>query len=306
MLKDFSNDIIDLYLNKKLSTSQIAKKYNCKKSSVYRILKLNGVKLRTISESQRKYDIGQSFFDVIDTEEKAYVLGFLYADGTNNPIKGRFQIGLAIYDRDILEKIRIALKSNAPLKIKKGYNIKGSNYVGSPTATLYINNKKLSQKLNDLGVIHNKTYVLEFPDFIPDNLLRHFIRGYFDGDGSCTIGKRNKMKVSIASTKNFLEGIKKVCESKNWTVHIYSKKGVNSAIGIFEICGKDSVKGFLDWIYKDAMIFSKRKYDRYYSYYYENKPLEKCKKLTNEELMSLYGYEDIIPIYEDTQIKNNV
>ena len=65
MLKDFSNDIIDLYLNKKLSTSQIAKKYNCKKSSVYRILKLNGVKLRTISESQRKYDIDQSFFDVI-------------------------------------------------------------------------------------------------------------------------------------------------------------------------------------------------------------------------------------------------
>ena len=66
------------------------------------------------------------------------------------------------------------------------------------------------------------------------------------------------------------------------------------------------MKGFLDWIYKDATIFSKRKYDRYYSYYYENKPLEKYKKLTNEELMSLYGYEDIIPIYEDTQIKNNV
>ena len=293
-LKEHKEDIIDLYVNKNMKVQYIANLYKCTTTSIYRILKEEKVKMKTISESKKKYKLNEHCFDEIDTEEKAYVLGFLYADGCNMIKSHKIKITLALYDREILEKIRNVFETNAPIIIKEGRKISNSEYYGSPTATLRISSVYLSNRLCELGVLPNKTYILKFPDFLRKDLVKHFVRGYFDGDGSITLAKRGKPKICIASSKIFLQNIKDICDNNQWISHIYSKKRCDDAVGIFEIQAQDSVKNFLDWIYLNSKIYCERKYNRYYSYFYQNIPIKKYEKIDNKTLMDMYGYEDCI------------
>ena len=139
---DDTENIIKLYEEENKSIKDIGKLYRCNEKLIRKILKKNNVSIRKGRHYNKIYHINDTFFDIIDTEEKAYILGFLYADGCSNGVD-RFCISLAIYDRDILEKIRWAVESNAPIKIKKGYKIKNTNYTGSPTASFTIHSTKL-------------------------------------------------------------------------------------------------------------------------------------------------------------------
>lgn len=140
----------------------------------------------------RKHDYDRSFFDKIDTEEKAYVLGFIYADGCNvkHPTTGELSITQMERDVDILYKIKKAMKSTYPISEQK--NQHGNE---EKRFVFYVYGQKIEEQLNALGVVHNKSLVLTFPTFISDELMPHFIRGYFDGDGSVWNGKRKKMIV---------------------------------------------------------------------------------------------------------------
>ena len=216
----------------------------------------------------------------------------MYADGCNLLKAHKIKIDILLKDKDVLDKMRDVFETNAPIRAKHGFKIKGTNYQGSPVARFEITSAYLSNRLCELGVLPNKTYILKFPNFIKENLLRHFVRGYFDGDGSITIGKRNRPKICIASTVEFLRGIKDYCDSQGWNTFIYSKKGCDKSFGTLEAQSKETVKNFLDWIYKDSNIYCERKYQRYYSYYYLGQELTKYEKIDNDTLMELYGNSD--------------
>lgn len=123
---------------------------------------------------KRTYKVNENYFEKIDTPEKAYVLGFFYADGYNNQKIGVLEF-VQIKERlDILEQIRKQLSCN--------YNIK--EYT-SGKCTLNICSKKMSSDIANAGAVQNKSDLLEFPSeqIISKELIPHFIRGYFDGDG---------------------------------------------------------------------------------------------------------------------------
>jgi len=123
---------------------------------------------------KRIYKVNENYFEKIDTPEKAYVLGFFYADGYNNQKIGVLEF-VQIKERlDILEQIREQLLCN--------YNIK--EYT-SGKYTLNICSKKMSSDIANAGAVQNKSDLLEFPSeqIISKELIPHFIRGYFDGDG---------------------------------------------------------------------------------------------------------------------------
>lgn len=84
-----------------------------------KILKDNNIKIISNVEKLRKYEIDENYFDIIDSEHKAYTLGFLYADGYNNEKKNIVKISLMEDDIDILKQIREPICPNKPLRYYK-------------------------------------------------------------------------------------------------------------------------------------------------------------------------------------------
>ena len=96
--------IVEMY-QRGMSAPEIAEKFNVEHTMILRYLEKNGVERRNGEESHRTYEINKDLFDIIDTQEKAYLLGFIYADGCNSSDGRCIKIEVATPDRDILEKI---------------------------------------------------------------------------------------------------------------------------------------------------------------------------------------------------------
>lgn len=273
LLSDLEKDYIcDNYL-KGISSVKLAERYGVNHHVIATILKERGIQ-RNRTLSTRKYSVDEHYFDVIDTSEKAYVLGLLYADGCNFEPKLTISISLQEEDVELLEKLRKELKSEKPLEFLDYSKKHDFGYTYKNQYRLLIFSKHMSKELHNKGVVTNKSLILEFPDWLDPDLYSHFIRGYFDGDGS--IGKHNNtISCTITSTNNFCERIKKICENFiGVKVKIYDASchnGVTKQMNIYG--GKNSIKKFLDWIYTDANIYMERKYKRYMKYFYMDNSL---------------------------------
>ena len=255
------NNITSLY-ESGLSANKIAKLFNLHHQFILKILRCQGIEIKPVEEQIRKYNINEHFFDYIDTEEKSYFLGLLYADGCNHLKTSQVTLFLQENDVEILKKLNSFLFEDKPLYfINK--NGKGKNQYG-----LCIFNKYICQKLNELGCIPNKSLKLKFPIFLEDeNLLRSFIRGYSDGDGSinCSIKKRKKTPTfswSLISTQNFCMHVKDIIVKYTGT-NLYLCKTNNNITYVLRSGGNLQVQKILDWLYKDASIFMDRKYNKY-------------------------------------------
>lgn len=244
--------IINLYEDG-LSSRIVAKKLDITKSTVLKYLKENNIK-RSKPSSYRKYTNDSTFFDSIDTSEKAYWLGVLFADGYNRTQDNSITLGNAEKDKDLPYGLKKALKATNPIYIRKRGEEKHQDFY-----TLKIYDKQLSQSLNKLGCCQNKTDKLQYPD-IPKEFNRDFIRGYFDGDGS--IWNYNDRKfISITGYIPFLESIRDILTSEtelNGTKISERKKNY----GDIRYGGKLPPKLFADYIYYKDCICLKRKFDK--------------------------------------------
>ncbi|MDO8570230.1 MAG: LAGLIDADG family homing endonuclease, partial [Candidatus Daviesbacteria bacterium] len=149
--------------------------------------------------------------------EMAYVLGFFTADG--NMIKnkrGAHFVSFYSTDRDLLEKVKLNLKSNLKVSARK-INPKYPNHKQS--YVLQIGSKEIFNDLLSLGMTPNKSLTIIMP-VVPKKFLPHFLRGYFDGDGHVSVStyqqkdRKNKSTVIItgftSGSKKFLVELMKV------------------------------------------------------------------------------------------------
>jgi hypothetical protein len=204
----------------------------------------------------------QEIFKVIDTEEKAYWLGFLYADGyiVYNGIRYGLELALKESDYNHLVKFKRFLQTEAPIKKRVIKAKNGKEYVAY---RISIFNKHLVKDLVDKGCVPNKSLTLIFPsyDIVPKNLMHHFIRGYFDGDGSIylpkVINKKQQASISFVGTKPFLLGIRKELNLSD-TKMIPTGKAFTSVHG-----GNRKVATFFEQIYHNATVYLDRKYMKY-------------------------------------------
>lgn len=215
----------------------------------------------------RKHHINENYFDVIDSQDKAYILGFLYADGYNSYDKRAIRLQLTECDVEILYRISDALDYSRPLTRVPAREIYDTGYISKPQYALDINSTHMSKRLAELGVVQNKSLVLKFPDWISSDLVRHFLRGYIDGDGSI-IKQEHSYGVNFLSTKDFC--IRAQCIVRDMLdidSYIKEARNHNGITSIWTISKKDDAKKFLDWIYKDANLFLQRKYNIYFDKY---------------------------------------
>jgi len=268
------NDIVKQYLNGE-TTKNIGTNYNISYKSVARILKSCGIDLS--GNGQRQYKLNEYYFDVIDTPSKAYIIGFLYADGNNYVPKNTISMSLQECDRNTLEWIREEINSKKPLDFidysKKNYY--NHNYKNQYRLTMF--SSHMSQKLNSLGMLQNKSINLKFPNWLSEELLSHFIRGYFDGNGCIssytTKSEKEQISVSITSTNDFCIGMKSAIQNALFNMGgcISDASNHNGITKVLIFTGKKQCKKLLDWLYCDASCYLNRKYQKYYNIFYNGK-----------------------------------
>ncbi len=247
-------EIKNLYING-TSSLKIAKIYNVTPQCIRYILKKQNIQRRKNWIRDKRFSVDSNFFQKIDNEYKAYVLGLLYADGHVEKERPAMCLGLTGDDeKNLLEEIKLAMKFTGEVRPRpSGARI---NY------RLRISDRQIHKDLNKQGCHNCKTFNLNFPTEkqVPSTLIHHFIRGFFDGDGSVTFNENKKrVCVSFIGTENMCRGI------KNNVSHFLTEMGsiikCQQTPGLFyyRITGSFKFESFLSWIYKEAHIFLKRK-----------------------------------------------
>jgi len=244
---------------------------------IYNHLHKTGLYVKRERSYKTKYEIDDTFFDVIDTEEKAYVLGFIVADGNVGKERQAIVISLNQQDEDVLVKIAKTMKSTHPIKrfIKdKKYN----------HCLISLNSKKLKLAIEKLGVLPAKSLTMDSTVFshVPQELKRHFLRGYFDGDGSMTLGAKYssgvKFLIQIIGTEDFLtETFQREFPSTNKLM-----KYKTCDMYCWKISSKQKVLDFLSYLYDDATIYLDRKYNKFRQYMESQ---NECVHVKPEELL---------------------
>ncbi|HFJ9280746.1 hypothetical protein AT278_04755 [Bacillus cereus] len=216
----------------------------------------------------RKHFFNENYFTNIDTEQKAYWLGFISADGsvakTSQWNSFRLQINLKHTDREHLElfKQHIGAYSSKIYEFDNDSSDRG--FGKSRLARFVLNSQVLYNDLYNLNVVINKTDTLSMP-FIREDLIHHYIRGYIDGDGSFSYTPRkedpNRFRFSfeiVGNSRVLLEQFREHFAKYDVKLSIYKRKNGNS----FRLMTGSGVtiKKISRLIYNNASVYLERKF----------------------------------------------
>ena len=276
------NNIKNYYLNDKLNHREIGILYNVVPSLICQILKSLNVSGRKYGNG--KYTHDKNYFKTINTIKKAYFLGFIVADG--NVFKNRFSMNLQQRDSYILEKLKKDIQYTGPLTFKKRYL---PHY--QDAKNLVIESKDIVSDLAKYGVVPRKSLISYFPN-IPKEFFSHFIRGIFDGDGTCNKNPSGQMLFSIVGTFELLNSIQDILvENCNLNKNRIIKEK-NKQIFILSYAGNHITKRIFDYIYKDCDdFFLTRKYEKF-DFSHKNKRV--YNEYTNIKMLPWQKYRLII------------
>jgi hypothetical protein len=250
---------IELYKNG-LPLLRAAKEAGVGINRLNRTLKNHGL-MRSNKVNSRKYSLNHSFFEQINNEETAYWLGFLYADGYITQSKYAKYVGLSLgyKDEPHLLKFQHAIQATYPI----GHYETTSWGVKVQYSRLLLTSDKMFDDLTNKGAIERKSLVLSFPhnSIVPANLRHHFIRGYFDGDGSFSKSPTSIYAFRLCGTEQFLRTLSEYIGHSN--VPLYKRHKNEKNTWHIDIGGRVQVKAIGDFMYKDSKVFLDRKYHRY-------------------------------------------
>ena len=226
------------------TSKEIMEELNVSRRTLTSYAKESGVKPKKII---RKANVDENYFEKIDTEDKAYILGFIFADGYIESHERALTFNISKKDIDILYTIKKFTKCGNEIRKSSTKNC----------IRLYISSKKIVNDLKKLGVTRNKSLSINFPK-LDGNLYRHFLRGYFDGDGH--IGKRQC--VVVIGSKFFLDGFDDLV-FKKFNKSVYRSNMGNYYRVQLNRCDVDIIK----WIYQDSSVYLNRKYNEYLTHW---------------------------------------
>ena len=262
LTKDEIEDIKIMY-NNKCTGKEILKKYrdriSCEKT-IIKIAREEGCIIRPRGQIPRT--LNEDFFETINTEEKAYFLGWMLSDGYVIKPKNKsyvIAIDLQVGDKYILEKFKevISLDKSAPL-LDQVRKCGSANHRKKETyqSRLAFRSNKMAYDLFKYGIIPHKSHLIRFPFNVDQGMIHHVIRGIFDGDG-CISGNI----ISFAGNKEMMLDIREILYNK---IDIaYNLVTTNTSCSHFTFSSKKDVKNFYHYIYDDATIFLKRKKERF-------------------------------------------
>jgi len=251
-LKDLSDIEKSEILNqRKLGTTEkeISVKFDISSRQYYNLLKLNNIERKN---KVVKYDFNESYFETIDSEDKAYFLGFIVADGCVSDKTNTIKI--IQKETDILYEFKKYINSDGVVFTSRNRNI----------SSFSVSSSKTKSDLENLGIHSNKTMIVKYPN-IPNNLQNHFMRGVFDGDGCITLrtDKRDKQQrgqVNICSGS--YDFIRDYYDKLVLFADLSGRNKIRCPKGTYHVVdwgGLSDVENIYNFLYKDSTIFLKRK-----------------------------------------------
>lgn len=231
-----------------IKEKDIIKEYNIPERQYHNLLKLSGIKKR---KKIQKHNFNEDYFEKIDTEDKAYFLGFIVADG--NISKDTNCVKIIQKETYVLYEFKKYIQFEGEIYTSKNRNI----------STISISSEKTKKDLHNLGLFSNKTMTVQYPN-VPEHLQNHFMRGVFDGDGCISIhhdkrdnsdrGQVNICSGSIEFINTYVDNLVKYANVKR--NNIRCPKGTYYLI---DWGGLTDVENIYSFFYKDATVFLERK-----------------------------------------------
>lgn len=236
-----------------LSLMEVSRLFGVSDTAIRGLLTRRGVVCRTLSESHRVLDCNHNYFDEPMDEARAYWIGFILADGTilekSYGRTSQISISLAEKDRDHLEKFKTSLQS--------GHKIITTKHAGGLCARFSVSSAEMVASLDRFGVVPRKSAVQVFSELIPVVLLKHYFRGYFDGNGCIARNYSSKWTINNVSSEAFLSRF------LDWIdAHIDGHRpSIRLSCGVHRVAwsGTHRCKEILDLLYSGATVFLDRK-----------------------------------------------
>lgn len=210
----------------------------------------------------RKYALNEEIFSNIDTEEKAYWLGFIAADANISSKRGVLTIVLSSEDEKHLSKFLSFVSSNKTIRYI--WSKSPSKDIYYKHARIDINSVQMIKDLERYGIGAKKSLTL-LPPLIDKKFYIPFIRGYFDGDGGISTHRVKKRKdmlqcaIVILSTLEVCTWIKNILEDDGFSPKITKRFKNDINIWNVQINGNYNVMKFYEMYYKGKSLILDRK-----------------------------------------------
>ena len=209
-----------------------------------------------------RYTLNENYFDEIDSERKAYWLGLIAADAC---VTETNYFAISLKDRDILEEL------------KKDLNFSGDVYTPKAESGIYyrlnFSSKKICDALRKHGIHERKSKTFDELPKMRRGLIRHFFRGYFDGDGTISSSKsttvnthssftHDNYQMHIIATDSFCEVIKEIVYEETGyelTISPSKSKGMSYA----RIFKNKALKDIYWFMYHNTDLYLERKHKKW-------------------------------------------
>lgn len=248
------------------SITKMSEKLNLSTDSIRKYMKIFNIPYS--KHYSGIYTCNNDFFK-LDSPESFYLAGFIAADGSVQYRKYSkvLKITLSLKDIDHLDKIKTIL--NSTHHIKK-YKVKASKLVKKELycCELQIVNKTLVEDLKRFNIVPNKTFKYEMPLWLVNHkFINHFMRGYFDGDGTisqCGLNKNRSIKqlnFSIIGTEPFIRQYQNILINNAYLNRTKILKHHN----VYKLCysGNNTIKNIFNFLYEKDSICLTRKYKKF-------------------------------------------
>jgi hypothetical protein len=266
-----------LYCEERISRSSLMKKFNVGAVVMDRWFNESNIIKR---ENGSIHSFDKNYFDQINSEEKAYWLGFIWCDGyilkreRKNGMEYTFKIALAEYDSSHLVKLKKSLSSSHPLRSE----FSSSFNINSESVYLRLHNQYFCKQLyHRYGLVPHRTNTRNLCDEIPHELAKHFIRGVLDADGSivkCYVqDKHSKYEKNLKNNVNFstYEELLNYIQEYFYDAGLINYKSKyrkrheqrDGNCMCLSYSGLKQVPKILDYLYGDAEVYLERKYEKY-------------------------------------------
>lgn len=243
------------YINQQMNKRQIAKILNVSEACIRENMKILNIETDDVISRKRLYSYKHDYFSVIDSEDKAYWIGFIHADGFIRNTKNKYNSSekylsfqLARKDKTHLQKFIDAIESNIPIKDGQT-NLNGKIFLNS---SIRVRSIHIVRDLIDLGFVPGDKMSNDVMPNIPKQYIKDFIRGLFDGDGCISpyYNTKNKQCCSwcIVGSKNVCEYISELFKNE---LGINMTLLPDSGIYRIETSTPSSIIKIMSWLYEN-------------------------------------------------------